>query len=176
MSEKNPIHDNMNRAVFEKTKCRRGSILVEAVIGSAVFLTVLLALVSAFTTAVKTAAGNTEKIQAAFLAEEGMEIIRLLRDNGWSANIASHPSGEVFYLSFDGTAWQATSANGYIDGKFERKASLHDVYRDGSKNIVSSGGSLDAETKRAAVSISWLSAGATTTKSLETYLTNIFKN
>lgn len=150
--------------------------LVEAVIGTAVFLAVLIPLMSVFNTAVTTSRDNIYKIQASLLAEEGLEVVRLLRDNGWTANIAPHSSGSTFYLSFDGTNWVSSVNNVFIDNQFERKVIFYDVNRDGSKNIVLSGGTLDSDIKHVAVFVSWKSGNATTTKILETYLTNIFKN
>ncbi|MFA6536660.1 MAG: prepilin-type N-terminal cleavage/methylation domain-containing protein [Candidatus Paceibacterota bacterium] len=168
------MFDLLNKKRAATLKKSRGFSLLEIVIATAILATVLLGSVGALTLAIKIASANTAKIQAAYLAEEGVEAVRILRDNGWAANIASQAS--PFYLSFNGTTWQATSVNQYVDGIFERKVTLSSIYRDGSKKIVWSGGTLDTNAKKITVEVSWLSAGATTTKSISTILANIFNN
>ena len=155
---------------------KRGVSLVEVVITVSVFLVVILGLVGSFTYAVKTSLENADKVKATFLAEEGLEAMRLLRDTSWSQNIAGHVSGSSFYLSFDGANWSSTSSSAYIDGTFDRKLTINDVYRNSSEDIVSSGGTLDPNTKLVTAQVSWNYKGATSTRSLSTYLTNLFSN
>ena len=155
---------------------KTGFTLVEAVVSVAVIGIVLVSLsgVSAFLT--RASNGNTAKIQALFLAEEGIEIMRILRDQGWTTNIASISLNSPFYLSFTGGNWQKSATNVFIDGLFERKVTLESVQRDSSSNIVSSGGTVDPNIKKIIVSVSWSTRGATTTKSLSTYLANNFND
>ena len=155
---------------------RSGSILVEALVAAALCLAVVVGVISAFTFTLKSALANTAKVQATFLENEGLEAVRILRDNGWTTNVASQTSGTPFYLFWDGTTWVATSTNIYIDKIFERTVVLQNVNRDGSKNIVSSGGTLVANTRKVTISVSWRFGNATSTQSLSNYLTNIFNN
>lgn len=150
--------------------------LIEAVVASALVLAVVGGLGSAFSLALKSSLSDTANIQSALLCEEGLEAVRILRDNSWSTHIAPKVSGTAFYLSFYGDTWTATSSNVRIDGFFERSVTLFNVYRDSSQNIVPSGGTLDANTKLAVVSVFWRDRGATSTRSLSTYITNIFDN
>ncbi|HEY4516604.1 MAG TPA: hypothetical protein VJG64_01515 [Candidatus Paceibacterota bacterium] len=153
-----------------------GFVLIEALVASAIVAVVLAGVIGALLLTLRAALGNNAKVQSAFLAEEGLEAVRILRDDSWSANIATHSSGVDFYLAFDGTTWRATSTNAFIDNTFERAVVLEDVYRDGSHDITESGGTLDNNTKKITVSVSLLDHGATTTRALSTYLTNMFNN
>ena len=162
--------------VMKKHNYKKGSLLIEAVVSVSVALLMLLAIIGTFSLTLRSAIVNSDRAQAAYLEEEGLEIIRILRDDSWNGNIASHSSGTNFYLGFNGTTWKATTTDTYIDNIFERKAVLTDVYRDNNQNIVSSGGTLDTKTKKATISVSWSSAVGTTTKSISTYFTNIFNN
>lgn len=119
---------------------------------------------------------NVRNTQAAFLMEEGIEAVKILRDASWSANISPLVAGNSYYLDFSGHNWRATSTNVYIGGIFERKFSLQNVNRDSSDRIVSSGGTLDPDTKKLVVSVSWRSRLSTTTQSISAYLTNLFNN
>jgi len=155
----------------------RGFTLVEAVISSAIALVVILGVTSAFTEALRASSNNAAYVQASFLQEEGVEAVRFLRDDSWSVNIATEQVGTPFYLTYNGTTWKATSTAAYIDGKFLRTVTLDSVNRDNtSQDIVTSGGTLDANTKKVTVTVAWYDRGATTTRNLQTYLTNIFSN
>jgi len=163
-----------------KHQASRGFSLVEAVIASAICLGVLLGVSSAFTLSLRASLGNTSRTQAAFLEEEGLEAVRILRDNGWASNIASLTASTTYYLAYDSAAstWKATSSNAYIDSTFSRTFSIYNVSRDGNQNIVSTGGSNDANTKKVTVTVSWRQreTKATSSHSLSTYITNIFSN
>ena len=156
----------------------RGFTLIEVVVASAICLTIVVGIVGAFVGTLRVSANSTARVQAAFLEEEGLEALRILRDNGWTSNIASLTSGTTYYLTYDSAAltWKATTTRASIDSTFYRTFVLSDVYRDGSKNIVSSGGTLDSAIKKCTVSVAWQDRNATTTRSLSTYLTNIFSN
>lgn len=154
----------------------RGSVLIEAIVGSAVCLTVLLGVLGTFGAVSKMSRANTAGVQAAYLEEEALEAVRILRDTSWIANIASQTPGASFYLTFDGSTWKATTTNAYIANSFERRVVIDNVSRDGAQNIVISGGTLDPKTKKVTVFVSWSTRGVTTTRSLSTYLTNIFNN
>ncbi len=154
----------------------KGFSLIEVVVGSSVCVIILLSLMGTFALQFKLAVANTSKIQAALLEEEGLEAARILRDNGWASNIATLATSTKFYITFDGTTWKATSTKQIIDSTFERSLMIQDVYRNGSKDIVTSGGTYDPDIKKITASVAWLQSGATTTKTLSTYLTNIFNN
>jgi len=143
-----PISNGMNK----------GLTLVEVVIASAIILAAVVGLLSVHSLYLKVALANAQTVKAAYLAEEGLEEIRFLRDSSWSINIAN-----------------LTSTTTYIDG-FQRTITLDAVYRDSSDDIVSAPGTLDANTKLVSASVSWPKGGATTTKTISTYLTNIYEN
>lgn len=159
-----------------KLKTNHGFVLVEALVAAAILSLVLASGIGAFLLSVRASLENGAEMQSAFLADEGLEAVRVLRDSGWGGNIASHASGSVLYLAFETGAWHATSTNLYVDNTFERRVTFSDVYRDGNQDIVTSGGTLDDNTKKVTVSVSWLASGGTTTRSLSMYLTNLFNN
>jgi Tfp pilus assembly protein PilV len=155
---------------------RQGFAMVEAVVAISILAVILTALGSVSTKILSSSLDNTAKIQAAYLSEEGLEAARLLRDEGWSTNIAPIASGSGFYLYFNGTSWTSTSTNILIDSTFERRITLTEVRRDNTQHIVASGGTVDPNIKKVTVSVSWNIRGATTTRSISTYLANVFIN
>ena len=124
---------------------------------------------------IKISLSNPSNFQASFLAEEGIEAVKFMRDSGWNANIATLSSGTAYTLTFNGVAWGVTTAPAFVDSRFDRRISVVDVFRDVTGNIVSSG-SLDPNTKKVLVEVSWLKDTGTTTRQITTYVSNIFKN
>lgn len=93
--------------------------------------------------------------QATFLLEEGAENARIARDNDWS-NLSTLNSSEQIDI-------------------FTRTVVASDVNRDNTtKDIVSSGGTLDLGTKLITVTVSWLEGAQIINKTLQFYLSDIF--
>lgn len=124
---------------------------------------------------IKISFSNPATFQASFLAEEGIEAIKFMRDSNWTSNIATLSSGTSYTLIFNGIVWEATTTPAFINDRFDRRISLADVYRDGSGNIAASG-TLDLNTKKVLVVVSWLKDTATSTREITTYVSNIFNN
>ena len=148
--------------------------MLEVVIGAAIMSASLLSLMSVFNMSLRFAEQSIKKTQASFLLEEGMEVVRILRDSGWHDNIESLDTGTPYYLDFSEDKWIAASTADYIDGVFDRVFILNDVYRDSNYDIVDLGGDLDTDTRKITVAISWFDGKGTTKESIHSYITNIF--
>jgi len=159
----------------KKIKINKGFSLVEIVIGASIISLFLFASVPLFQSYLKAGSQNTKIIQASFLLEEGIEAVKMLRDNGWQNNITTLDTGTEYHLYFNGVSWETSNSSNQIDGVFRRTVTLSDVYRDNSDNIAESG-TIDSDTQKVDVSVSWLGNRGTTTKTLSTYITNIFDN
>lgn len=157
--------------LFSKNKMGIGA--VEIVIGSAIISLVLLSVGSAFNSSLKGSRAVAKKTQANFLAQEGIEAVRIFRDNGWQ-NVSNLSDGGNYYLAWSAGAWATTTNNVFIDGTFERKFTVLNAYRDGNDDIAQSG-TIDPNTKKVTVSVSWREGLSTTTESISAYLINIFE-
>ena len=152
-----------------------GFALIEALVSAAILSTVLAFAVGAYLVSTKTAGANGANVEATFLADEGIDAVRVIRDKGWSVNITPLTVNSTYYLTWSGSTWVATTTNTYVDNTFERKFVLSAVYRDANSDIAASG-NLDPNTKKVTVSVSYLKGSATTTKTLVVYITNILNN
>ena len=152
---------------------KRGFGLIEIIVGGAVLATSLLGISAYYQQSLRVSRSTAQLVQASLLLEESLEVAKFFRDASW-ANISAPATGATYYLSFNGTNWATSTANTYIDGVFERTIRLDDVYRDGTDDIVSIGGTLDAGTRKVTATVSWWDRTATTTRTIETYLVNIF--
>ena len=151
----------------------KGFGLIEIIVGSAILTVSLAAVATYFQKSLQFNQDNKKIVQASFLLEEGLEVVKFFRDTSW-LNISGLTSNTSYYLKFDGTKWATSTSNVFVDNLFERKLVINNVSRDANDDIVSSGGTNDADTKKATVSVSWGGRNGTTTKSISTYLTNIF--
>lgn len=143
------------------------------IIATSIILVFLVALLSVHNLYLRISAQNTGSVKATFLAEEGLEAMRFLRDVSWSANILSLIPDTEYRLVFESNTWKATTTNTFIDDIYDRVITLSLVYRDASDDIVASGGTLDSDTRLIRSSVSWKAGSATTTKFVSTYLSNI---
>ena len=161
------------------SSAQRGFSLAEVIIGTALILLSLTGLVSGYSFYLKAGLKNTDALKAAFLLQEGAEAVTLLRDDGWSG-LSSLTSGVTYYLSWTGTKWTATSTATTTDTLFTRTITLDAVYRRTSdKDIVASSSpdakTLDANTRKLTVRVSWGAASSTEERQAVTYLTNLFE-
>jgi Tfp pilus assembly protein PilV len=151
----------------------RGFGLIEVIIAAAIIVVGILALIQGYTIYVSYAVANSHIVQSAYLAEEGLEVMTLFRDNGWTANISPLSTTTTYFLVFNGSKWATTTTPGYVDEVFERTINLQDVFRESDGSIVESGGTYDPNTRKVTVAISHRQGSGTTTKSMSTYISNI---
>ncbi len=150
----------------------RGFGVVEVVIGSALISVALIGLIGVFQSSLLASREAGRKLTATFLAEEGMEAARLMRDRSW-VNISGLSTTTTYYLTFTGGTWATTTVSSQIFGTYYRTLRVSDVYRNGSQDI-SDSGTWDPRTKKITTDVSWQKRGATTTISLSSYLADIF--
>lgn len=154
--------------------------LLEIVIATAIISGTIFSLLFVFLISNKLATASSNKVRASFLAEEGLESLRILRDESWSANLAGLSVGTNYYLSFNTitSAWSISTLNpGNIDNLFTRTITVENVNRDPTTDdIVLTGGTNDPDTKKFNVSVAWLERGGSMVVVVSTYLTDIFDN
>ena len=167
-----------NKANKKIWNTARGFTLIEALVGAAILVACAAALFSAYALFLRGEFLNINKIQANLLAEEGIEAVRLMRDQSFSQNIAPIAAGSPRYLNWDSSAsaWNASASDIFIDGIFERKIVFDSVSRDSAGDITASGGTIDPNARKVTLSVSWRAQTGTTTVSLAAYMTNLFAN
>ncbi len=151
---------------------KKGFGIIEVLIAASIIVAVLSALIAVNNIFISSSSSNIDKLQATFLAEEGIEAVKSIRDYGWATKIATLTNNTTYYLVFTSGQWVATTTPQYVDGKL-RSFTLDPAYRNGSDQLASSC-TLDVETKKVTVSVAWAQKGATTTKTVSTYITNLF--
>ncbi len=160
-----------------ETDFKKGSGLVEILVAVFIFTIVLGSLITASNMYLSGAEDNLKSAKGAYIAQEGIEAVKIIRDADWNT-ISALSDNTNYYLYFDTSSstnniWKATSTASSVDSIFTRIFKVNAVYRDSNGRIVSSGGTLDSDTEEVTVSVSWKSKNSTTTKTISTYITNI---
>lgn len=156
---------------------RAGFTLVEVVVAAAMITIAFVAIAMYYKKVLDVSEDTTRHIQSGFLLEEGLEATKLLRDEGWNANIGSLSTTTNYYLTWSGTFWRTTTVPLKVENVFTRTIKFSDVRRDGVDSIAAAG-TLDSGTKKVTVSVTWPVKGGSgmATDTAETYLTNLFSN
>ena len=163
----------------EKNKTNRGFSLVEILIGSGIICLSLILIINLETGVSRLGKGSVSRVQAEMLAEEGVSAIENLRNSSWKDNIDSLSNNVAYRLIWNQytNSWEATTSLDLIDGKFDRTMTLSSVDRDSNFNIVKDGdGTVDLGTRHVIVNVSWQDNSSTSTRSLSTYIHNIYNN
>ncbi len=160
-------------------KVSRGMGSLEILIGAAIIVIGILALIIAFNSFFSFALANDRNVQAAYLSEEGLEAMTFLRDGSYAGNIAPLSTSATYYLSWNSAvgSWETTTTPQYVDGVFLRTITLASVYRNSAGHITSSDdGVIDPNTRLVTVTLQYFQGHGTTTQSMSTYLTNFYAN
>ncbi len=155
---------------------QRGVSLIEVVIATSIITLTLVVLVTVYSLVARYSLTNIRSFKATGLAEEGVEALGFLRDASWTSKIAPLALNTTYRLYWNGSAWTTPLSAPLLENRYDVTFRLTAVNRDASFNVVSSGGTTDSSSRKAAVSISWREGTATTTKTLETYIFNTFNN
>jgi type II secretory pathway pseudopilin PulG len=153
--------------------------MIEVVVAVSIIGIAFTALFNVYSSYLQVQFANTRIVKASFLIDEGLDIVRLLRDTSWSFNINPLVIGTPYYFNWTGAAWQTTTTPQIVDSLYTRSLVFSNVSRDSSDRIVFSGGTLDPNTRGYTVSVVWPQNngnGGTTSKQISSYITNMFSN
>ena len=160
----------------------KGISLIEVVIGSAVISTVLLAVGAVAQYSVNVSNLSTERLQTVFLASEGMEAFKIMRDSSWTTNISPLAPSATYYLKLvnAGRGYYkyiaTTTVQTPIDGRFTRTFTIEDVLRDFNDDIASSG-VVDVDARKVNFTVSWTSVkNQLFDENISAYVFNLYSN
>ncbi len=134
----------------------RGTLLIETIIALAVFSMVASVAFAAYRTGNQLSVRAAQKERALYLAEEGIEAARAIRDGSFSY-LTDGTKG----IALVSNAWQFSGTSDYSADGYQRAITIS---------------SIDVSSKQATSTVSWSYRGATSTVSLGTRLTNWRKN
>ena len=154
----------------------RGFGLLEIIVGVTIISVAFFVLLGVTHNALVLSRETSRSIRAAFLMEEGLEAVRVIRDNGWISQIVPLNVDTEYDLYFNGTTWVSTTTPQTVDEIYRRTFVLRDVYRDASSDIAESG-TIDSGTHKVEVGVGWTSSrGSARSVDASTYITNFFND
>ncbi len=161
---------------FKFSKYRKGFSVVEVIISISIISIIMISISSVYTNLVQLSYKNTDKLQAAFILDEGVEILKILKKQSWS-NVSSSTINTNYYFIWLDNQWQSTTTPVVIDNKFSRTFNIQNVYRDNDTlNIISdTNGFLDENSRLININVEWFdnSSVSTNTKKISFYVFNI---
>ena len=155
--------------MIKKNQQQNGIAIIEILIGTSI-LTLVLAFISyTLLLFLDTSDLALEQTQALYLAEEGQELMRYLRDEDWQT-ISDLTEGNTYYLDIATSTIGLSSTPEVIDGTFTRAVVVDELRRDSNDDFVESGGTVDSGGRVITVTVSWGSRDVV----LTSILTNLY--
>lgn len=151
------------------TRTHAGIALIEVLIGIAIVGAVLVVVSHTIILFLDSSEQVLRQTQAVYLAEEGQELMRYLRDENWNT-IANLSEGTVYYLSVSTSTVSVTTTAELIDGRYTRSITIDQLRRDAENDVVTSGGSVDPEGRMVSVDVTWDGGSV----SLSSIITNLY--
>lgn len=149
-------------------KYNRAITLVEALVGVAIIGIILVFVIGSQELLFRSARQSLETTKATYLAEEGQEYLRYMRDADWN-QLKNLSTNTTYYFYRNGGTIVATTTPQVIDAKYTRSFVLKPLMRDSNNDLTSSGGTSDAGGRIATVRVDWSS----TYVSLDAIVSNI---
>ena len=143
---------------------RRGQSLAEILVGMAIGIFLIMVGIGLMVPALKTNTQVTNIQKGVALAKELLDNVRVWSEGDWH-NVLALATGTAnhYYLITTSSPFVSSSGNQTVmlsTTTYTRYFYVNDVYRDGSGNITTSGGTYDPSTKQITVAYSW-SGGST---------------
>lgn len=167
---------NNQKKNFHREGTKKGFSIVEIILITVIMGGTFVSIFTLFSLALVNAGIRAQATTANFLAQEALEAARNFRDGtNWGTNgLATLTLSSDYHPTQTGAPAQWTLAAGAetISGVFTRKIVFREVQRDAADNIVTTGGTVDPDTRKATATVSWTERGRTHQVELQTYFTN----
>ncbi len=150
--------------------------LVEIIVAIALFVTIATVGITTVLGSFSSNRLGDEETEAALVAQEGIEAARSIVKKGWSTPfLATTCSGGCGVSSSSGSWIWSGTAN--VSSPFNRQIYVSSVQRNGSGDVVTSGGTDDPDTKKITSRVSWnFTSARANIVELVTYVTNFTKS
>ncbi len=149
--------------------------LLEVIVAVGIWVILASAGVMMTTGSLRINTQSTDNDQAVFLASEGLDAVRTIKKIGWTSPFLATPCVAGCGVATVSATWGFAGSSDLI-GKYTRQLFVTPVNRDGSGNIVTTGGTVDPDTYKVESKVTWQRTPAITgTVSLVSYLTNYVK-
>lgn len=156
---------------------KRGFGMLEILIAAALIALTVVGFGQVARTAIRSLEAEKMELEAAYLADEGIEAVRALRDSSWEDSIAALVP-DTYYLEL-GEGWSLVSSpEPLLAGRYTRSVRLDEVRRDATTFQISSNPAdpVDGGTRLVTVTVSWPERGVERQIERSAYITDFLGN
>lgn len=151
----------------------RGITIIETLFAAALVATFMGVLSAALILYFQTSITVPKYTAAVFLADEGIEAVRTIRNEGWDSEIEVLNNDVFYHLYFSDGRWNATTTEQAIDETFTRTFVLREVERDVGGRITETG-TVNNDTRLVEVAVEWDGLIGKSDVEISAYIVNIF--
>lgn len=156
-------------------KKQKGISVVEIIVASAIIGISVTALTGAIQLYLKIVYQNTRETQAVMLLDETAEALQYLRDDSFVTHFENIQESTEYTIFWNGIAYEFTTSTISLPYEMSRTITFENVERDASDQL-SDSGTIDPNTKKANISITWPYANEQKTIEAELLIHNIYEN
>jgi len=154
----------------------KGISIVEVVIAAGIIAVSVTGIVGAIQIYLKIVHQNARETQAVLYLDETAEALQYLRDTSYDLYFNQTNINTSYTVFWNGSGYDLATSTIILPYDMTRTIVFENVSRDSSDQIVLSGGSVDPNTKKATITVSWPYQGETKTVSSEMLIHNIYEN
>lgn len=150
--------------------------MVEILVCAGLIVLIGASIVVSWSQFLKMTVRSSDLTKAALLTEEAGEALLLWRDDSYTTKIKPLTLNVPYYLTWNGTAYATSSTPTLFQNNYVVKFTMSSVSRDGSSEIVTSGGTVDTDTLKATIVVIASSSASTTISTSELLIHNVYSN
>jgi len=166
---KSMLKQNNYKKMIKKEKTNKGFSIIEVILAAAIFVIFSGGAVALVLHSFSSTRLAKEQLIANNYASEGIDAVKSIGNQSYASLVNTVGVGVSVT---GGGVWTFSGTNNTFD-KYTRVITVSDVQRDGSNNVVASGGTLDANTKKITSTVTWnFSPNRNKTITLTSYITN----
>lgn len=156
-----------------KSVSSRGVTVIEVLIGAAMVSTIVIMVLVTLSLFLDSRQELLTKTKSLYAAEQGIEMLRWLRDDNWNA-IATIPLNTTYYLSVATSTLGVSATPEVLEGTLRREFVARSVYRDGTTDDIVASTTAGAVIDTGAREIEMRVGDGQSTSTLFVVLTDIF--
>lgn len=154
----------------------KGISIVEVIIAAGIIAVSVTGIVGAIQIYLKIVHQNAREVQAVLYLEETAEALQYLRDISYDLYFNQTNINTSYTVFWNGSGYDLATSSIMLPYDMTRTIVFENVSRDSNDQIVVSGGSVDSNTKKAIITVSWPYQGETKTVSSEMLIHNMYEN
>ncbi len=154
---------------------KKGMSIIEIVIAAGIIAVSVTGIIGAIQIYLKIVHQNARSTQAVMFLDEATDALQSIRDQDYNT-FKTLILDQEYSLFWNGVRYELATSTILLPYDMKRTIVFTEVQRDGSDSIVSSGGSIDENTRKANIKVEWYYQEKIKTISSEMLIHNLYEN